>query len=521
MNAATHLSALEHKIEPHQKLISVTDQNTVITYCNEDFAKAAGYTQDELIGKPHSIVSHPDMPKAIAESMIAHLKAGKCWMGIVKNRNKEGGYYWTDAYVTPIFQNGALCGFESVRVRPTDEQVQRAEALYARLRDNKKVASWQAKLGRAVRFAWLPTVIAGTTLIASSLDSTWLLPCTLAVLPFVQAGFARRGMRQIFRQILRGTEGTFDDKLIARTYTDLNGIAAKLTLVLASERARTRTVLSRLQDYATRTAVMSAESGKLSEKADIAVRQQQQDSDMAAVAMHEMATAISQVSSHVCQTADEARQVNQLAQTGLHEASETRKVIERLMATMQDIGTSVTDVAHQSATIQQAANMISDISKQTNLLALNAAIEAARAGEQGRGFAVVSDEVRALASRTRESTEIIQKIIGELQTVAERSVEVVRQGGSQAQISVQQVINTQNALMGIGGAVGRIDQMAQQMAATSDEQARVAEDISGQLSRIAETAQGNAELTTRTSKLGRDLDGTADALHALVARFNH
>lgn len=521
MNAAANTSSLQRFIEPDQKLISVTDQNTVITYCNEDFAAVSGYTPQELIGKPHSIVTHPDMPKAIAQNMLNHLKAGKCWMGVVKNRCKNGEYYWTDAYVTPIFENGTLSGFESVRVRPTRDQVRKAEALYQRLRDGQPALPWHAKLRRIAGFALLPTLIAATALITNSLGHSLLLPCMLAVLPFIQAGVSFWQTRQLLRQVLRGTEGAFNDRLVGLTYTDLQGCAAKLSVILTSERARIRTVLTRLEDYATRTARLSAESGRLSEQTDSAIRQQQQDSDLAAVAMHEMATAISQVSSHVCLTADEARQVNQLAQTGLQEADETRQVIEQLMITMRDIGTSVTDVAHQSATIQQAASMISDISKQTNLLALNAAIEAARAGEQGRGFAVVSEEVRALADRTRKSTEVIQKIIGELQQVAERSVEVVRQGGSQAQTSVQQVINTQAALKGIGQAIGRIDQMSQQMAATSDEQARVAEDISGQISRIAQTAQNNAELTARSSSVGRSLDTTADALHSLVARFNH
>ena len=102
--------------EDNEELVSTTDLRGVTTYANDIFCQIAGYEESELIGKNHNIVRHPDMPAAAFKDMWDHLKQGNSWRGVVKNKCKDGRYYWVDAYVTPIIENGKVTGYQSVRV---------------------------------------------------------------------------------------------------------------------------------------------------------------------------------------------------------------------------------------------------------------------------------------------------------------------------------------------------------------------------------------------------------------------
>lgn len=168
------VSNTERTFPAHQRLISATDIQGKILYCNDEFVAISGYSRAELIGSDHNLVRHPDMPPAVFEVMWRYLKAGKSWMGVVKNRCKNGDFYWVSAYVTPVFDDGKLTGFESVRVKPTAEQVAQATALYERLRTGRPAVSlsrraqgWARALampmGAAVLAAggifWLPPAV--------------------------------------------------------------------------------------------------------------------------------------------------------------------------------------------------------------------------------------------------------------------------------------------------------------------------------------------------------------------------
>lgn len=120
-----------------EQLVSITDTRGIITYANETFCKVAGYSQEELHRKNHNIVRHPDMPKAAFKDLWSELEAGNHWQGVVKNLCKDGRYYWVDAYVTPMYENNKLTGYQSVRVKPSEQLKQKAEATYHAINNNQ------------------------------------------------------------------------------------------------------------------------------------------------------------------------------------------------------------------------------------------------------------------------------------------------------------------------------------------------------------------------------------------------
>ena len=154
-----NLPVTEHErtFPNEQRLISTTDLNSRITYCNDAFVAISGFTYDELVGQTHNLVRHPDMPAPVFALMWDTIKQGKPWMGVVKNRAKNGDFYWVSAYVTAVYENGRISGYESVRSVPSREQISRAERLYARLRSGQFDWSylqsgpelWQVRIARS------------------------------------------------------------------------------------------------------------------------------------------------------------------------------------------------------------------------------------------------------------------------------------------------------------------------------------------------------------------------------------
>jgi len=129
----------EYTFGDNEFLVSKTDRKGRITYCNEAFIKISGFTEDELLGQPHNLVRHPEMPKAAFAEMWNNIQAGCEWHGMVKNRSKDGGFYWVDATVTPSFDSAnKIVGYMSVRRKPTREQIDQAQARYQQIKAEEK-----------------------------------------------------------------------------------------------------------------------------------------------------------------------------------------------------------------------------------------------------------------------------------------------------------------------------------------------------------------------------------------------
>ena len=142
----SNITTIERTFPSQDQLVSTTDLQGMIIYANPEFCEIAGYSLNELIGQHHNIVRHPDMPKAAFTDMWEKLNRGDSWRGMVKNRCKNGDYYWVDAYVTPLFEDGKITGYQSVRAFPSKQQKTDAQKLYDKLNQNKSTIDLHANI---------------------------------------------------------------------------------------------------------------------------------------------------------------------------------------------------------------------------------------------------------------------------------------------------------------------------------------------------------------------------------------
>ncbi|MFL9811952.1 methyl-accepting chemotaxis protein [Stutzerimonas sp. VN223-3] len=316
-----------------------------------------------------------------------------------------------------------------------------------------------------------------------------------------------RGLVKPIRQVttalveIGGGGGDLTRRLDESRSDELGDLARGFNRFIGSLRGLIGDVLNTSQQL--RTAV-----GQVAEvvdnTADRAGRQNEM-TDMVATAVHEMGLTVQEIARNASSAA-------QASQGAKDEAMQARKVvgdsiahIEKMSGEIGHAAESVTDLAQQVASIDKVLAVIRSISEQTNLLALNAAIEAARAGEMGRGFAVVADEVRTLASRTQASTDEIQQMIQGLKSGAENAVNSMHAGQAATGTGVQASQRTGQSLRAITEQVEAISDMNAQVAAATEEQSSVTEEITHNVQGIADLAQATAS----------DVQGCREDCHAL------
>lgn len=128
----------EVKLDKDTMIVSETNSKGNIIYANSDFCKISGFSKEELIGQPHNMVRHKDMPKAAFKDLWKTIEAGETWKGIVKNVTKDGGYYWVNATAYPVTKKNGKKRFISVRVKPTKDEIENAEKLYKKMKKEEK-----------------------------------------------------------------------------------------------------------------------------------------------------------------------------------------------------------------------------------------------------------------------------------------------------------------------------------------------------------------------------------------------
>ncbi len=516
---------IERRMEDNTILLSTTDRAGTITYANQSFVRISGFSIEELVGSPHNTVRHPDMPPAAFEDLWGTLKSGHSWIGMVKNRCKNGDYYWVDAFATPITRNGEVAEYQSVRLKPEAQCVERAERLYRRINaGGGLMTAWDRFMSTGITlklfggygsllvllgiYLWLAAGVAAGPLLAG------LVP--VLALGYALAHFGLRPIRELAAEARRVSE----NKIAQIVYTGRTDEIGQIRLAMKMSQSKMHSVVGRISDATGHVTGLTAHAAAAVEQSSRSTVTLQAQTEQVATAMHEMSTTVQEVARNTAEAASAAKQAEQETATGRQVVGEVVSSINSLAEEVDRAAQVIQKLEGESKNIGMVLEVIQGIAEQTNLLALNAAIEAARAGEAGRGFAVVADEVRTLASRTRESIQEIQKIIEGLQGGAADAVKVMLQGRARAQNSVQQAAQADAALGTITHAIVRINDMNTHIASAAEEQSAVAEEINRNIVAISqhghETAAGARQVATDITELTQ----LVGKLEVLVVQFS-
>jgi aerotaxis receptor len=499
----------EYDYPGQEMLVSMTDRQGVITHCNAAFVRVSGYSYEELIGQPHNLIRHPDMPPEAFKDMWSTVGHGRAWSALVKNRRKNGDHYWVQAHVTPLMEKGKPIGYLSVRTKPQRNEIDGAQALYQQLIQEREagrptfklhagrvrhfgVRDWLAKWGRVHLTGRVGlSVAAGVTL-------CWLpawMGLPVAWLPWVQL---------IISIVLGVTLVTFLHRRVSKPLTEatrfINNMAAgDLTHTISSDRTDEIGRLMRglrqanlntrafVHDVCYETAgIQQAIAEIASGNTDLSKRTESQAGNL-----DRTTSAMSTLTINVQQTAATAREVAEVSTQATDVAQQGGQAVGQVVHAMQGIQAS----SHRMSEITQ---LIESIAFQTNILALNAAVEAARAGEQGRGFAVVAAEVRSLAKRSAQAAKEINDLIS-------ASVNQVGDGTRQVEAAGQ----TMNRVM---DAVAQVTHLIQGITTATAEQSDDIANVNQSISQIDGATQQNAALVEQAAAAAESLQSQARAL---------
>ena len=506
----------EFEYPESEMLVSMTDKKGVITHCNAAFVKVSGYTYDELIGQPHNMIRHPDMPAEAFKDLWSTIGYGRPWSAFVKNRRKNGDHYWVRAHVTPLKDHGKLVGYLSVRTKPTRDQVNAAEALYKKMADEKASGKQTFKIhaGRVRHFGWKDLIgKLGRLHLTSRFGIAAALLLPLLLLPeFLGLPEPVERITQILTAV--GLWALFVycvRTMISKPLEDAIGTAhsmaaGDLTFAQDSDRTDQVGVLIRALKQASMNTrafvydvraeadgIQQAISNISSGNSNLATRTESQVTSLV-----KTTHALSLLTGNVKQTADTARQVAQVSAETTQAAQQGGQVVQQVIHAMQGIQSS-------SQHMSDITQLIESIAFQTNILALNAAVEAARAGEQGRGFAVVAGEVRSLAQRSSSAAKEIRDLIS-------KSVEQVSDGTRQ----VEEAGATINRVV---DAVTHVTDLIQGITAATAEQSGDIAQVNDSITQIDGVTQQNAALVEEASSATTSLKNQADTLVRAASVF--
>ncbi|MFO7858241.1 MAG: PAS domain-containing methyl-accepting chemotaxis protein [Ectothiorhodospiraceae bacterium] len=511
----------EEPVREDERLISTTNPRGVIQSTNNAFLRVSGFSHDELVGSPHNMVRHPDMPEAVYEDFWTTLKAGKPWMGVIKNRCKNGDHYWVSGYVSPVYEGDQHVGFQSVRSPATAEQKERASRLYARIRAGRAVLKPWHRLGTRTRYALITAAVAAGAVALGYASATMPIAATVGagvLAAAAGAGLMALATRRLDR-VRKQAQSVYQNSVGEYTYGGGHDLAAQVELAMIMQRSQMDAMQTRVNTLTEELASAIASTEEAAQSNQDALASQREETDSVATAMNEMATTVQEISANANEAATAADEAAEQARSGGAVMDEANTAMTELAREVREAAEVVNNLESDTAEIRKVVDVVQAISEQTNLLALNAAIEAARAGESGRGFSVVAEEVRALSGRVKEATGEISEAIQRLESGVNQASSVMARGNTQANTVAESADTAHQATGRIQEAVASITDMNTRIASAAEEQSQVAEEINRNITGVKDGFEATEAAGRRTRETSEQLGVLAEQLKGMIRQF--